>query len=436
LEFWNLVNLEEVLSWESLFINIAVLLEVDLDNLDTTKLRKRLDPATSLQAPTLGKLALAIKETTPEIYFSKFIISGVVDSPVVGVLKETDYIPSIELIPIPKPNILEKLILPLAIEPPLPQKLVIKTAKVIPNIISPSIDSQTFLEQYAKADTNDPLAQYYLGSCYYIGINVERNLDQAISWFRKSASYKYAQAEYLMGVYYQYGFGTDDHCNNEEAFFWYRRAAHGGNCKAMCHLGLHYLTGPVVIRSIKKSIEWYEKASEFDDPEAFNELGYFYLNGNGVKKDLVKAAFLFSRSADLGYDYGMYNNGFCLMTGTGTRKNQEMGIVWYIRAANAGNVSAMNSLGVCYRNGTGVNPDYPLAFEIFKSACMLDSTLATHNLAYCYEHGIGTKVNCAEALKYYLMAAEKGNLESQYRVGYMYKHGIGTAVDLLLAKAW
>ena len=72
-----------------------------------------------------------------------------------------------------------------------------------------------------------------------------------------------AEAQYRLGVLYEYGIGD-------------------------------------VNQDFAKSLEWYTKAAEYDNADAVNAIGYFYLNGCGVDVDLKLAEEYFSRAAELG----------------------------------------------------------------------------------------------------------------------------------------
>ena len=523
LEFWTVIKseMDEPLTWESLFENVAVLLEIDLELLDTVKLRKRLDPSNSLKIPTLAKLVLAIKKSLPEEYFIKFVIPLVekpqllvssdegitelmarierhrpasilgwkthylatankefeqrhdaarqalevrlanlqnvegkdekanLEAPKLYPVKTVEEISSANVISNNprfanggstssldkiKATTFRKASVHKESSSPLKPKVLqipIKSDEIalptnstdpsnfIPPISTLPTSSLSFREECAKANNNDPQSQYFLGCCYYQGHNVPQDHTIAVYWFKLSAQNKYSQAEYILGVYYEFGFEKlTEHCNLKDALVWYDKAACNGNIQAMCHLGFIYMND-AKFRNLKKSFAWYEKAANLNDPGALNALASFYEKGVEVRKDSKAAAELFEKSAKLGSDLGMYNYAACLMKGIGVEKNEKMGIDWYIDAANLGNVEAQNSLGICYLNGTGVEPNENLAFKIFESACLQEYTLAYHNLAYCYEHGLGTIMDWSQAIKYYKLAAKKGNLESQYHLGVM-----------------
>ena len=77
-------------------------------------------------------------------------------------------------------------------------------------------------------------AQGRLGSCYYSGDGVAKNLVEAVKWYRKAAEQGDAVAQYLLGLCYQYGDGIAK--DETEATKWYSKAAEQGFIKAKAKL--------------------------------------------------------------------------------------------------------------------------------------------------------------------------------------------------------
>lgn len=86
-------------------------------------------------------------------------------------------------------------------------------------------------EYYLKAARQgDAEAQFYLGLCYNYGDGVEKDLSEAVVWFRKAAHQGLAQAQFNLGLCYYNGNGVEK--NLSEAVKWFRKAAVQGLVKA------------------------------------------------------------------------------------------------------------------------------------------------------------------------------------------------------------
>ena len=82
-------------------------------------------------------------------------------------------------------------------------------------------------------------AQYQLGMCYEFGFGVEKDLSEAVKWFRKAAERGHADAQYQLGMCYDCGRGVKKDLN--EAVKWFRKAAAQGNVDAQWCVGLYDL---------------------------------------------------------------------------------------------------------------------------------------------------------------------------------------------------
>jgi septal ring-binding cell division protein DamX len=69
---------------------------------------------------------------------------------------------------------------------------------------------------------------------YAFGQGLDKDYEQALKWFRKSASHDVAQAQFNLGVFYENGYGLD--VNVATAKKWYALAAKGGLAEAKSKL--------------------------------------------------------------------------------------------------------------------------------------------------------------------------------------------------------
>ena len=66
-----------------------------------------------------------------------------------------------------------------------------------------------------------------LGVCYEHGQGVERDLDQALAWYRKGAEAGNGAAMTYLGVGYEQGQGVER--DLDQALAWYRKGAEAGD---------------------------------------------------------------------------------------------------------------------------------------------------------------------------------------------------------------
>ena len=66
--------------------------------------------------------------------------------------------------------------------------------------------------------------------CLAYGIHVPQDYDEAMKWYRKSAEQGHAEAQYAMGMSYNFGIAVP--ADTDEARKWYGLAADQGHKKA------------------------------------------------------------------------------------------------------------------------------------------------------------------------------------------------------------
>lgn len=85
-----------------------------------------------------------------------------------------------------------------------------------------------------------------------------------------------------------------------KAILWMRKAALGGDSKAMFNLALSLAEGEGAKRDPKEARKWFRKAAARGHAGAMYCLGEVYRDGDGVRANPVKALAWFSRAKAAG----------------------------------------------------------------------------------------------------------------------------------------
>ncbi|MFN5353031.1 MAG: tetratricopeptide repeat protein [Burkholderiaceae bacterium] len=133
-------------------------------------------------------------------------------------------------------------------------------------------------------------AQYYLGLIYQYGRGIKEDYDKAIALYKKAAEQGHVKAQFELASIYEDDDGIEDHMG--QAVKWYLKAAEQGHVSAQSNLGYFYHSGIGVEQNFEQAVMWYQKAVDKDDDEARELLGFMYAEGEGVKQDFYKAAYL------------------------------------------------------------------------------------------------------------------------------------------------
>jgi len=185
------------------------------------------------------------------------------------------------------------------------------------------------LAHFLEAESNDSLANCYLGIMYYKGLGVSVDVVKAISYFRASLpneesyinlghiymgeklyheallsfkkayyeNYSNSIAQFNIGFLHENGYGTPK--NIQKAIKWYKYSSNNQNQFAQLNLGRIYLnqTPP----DINKAILFFEKSSQNQNCDASYNLGLIYENGINVNVDINKAISYYSKAAKNGH---------------------------------------------------------------------------------------------------------------------------------------
>ena len=257
---------------------------------------------------------------------------------------------------------------------------------------------QNIAELKQKAEQGDADAQNNLGYCYAKGDGVEKDLREAVKWYRKSAEQGDADAQYNLALCYHKGYGAE--------------------------------------KDLREAVKWYRKSAEQGDALAQYNLGLCYFNGDGVEKDLREAVKWLCKSAEQGHVKAQYFLALCYDGGYGVEKNPREAVKWYRKAAEQGHAKAQYYLALCYDNGEGVEKDLREAVKWYRKAAEQGHADAQRNLALCYYKGEGVEKDLREAVKWFRKAAEQGHAKAQYNLGLCYYKGYGVIQNNVKAYAW
>ena len=92
--------------------------------------------------------------------------------------------------------------------------------------------------------------------------------------------------------------------NYTEAFKCFQKDAEQGNADAQFGLGVMYQYGQGVKQDYFKAFEWYQKAAEQGIAQAQYSLGIMYYDGKGVRQNYTKAKEYFGLACDNKYQDG------------------------------------------------------------------------------------------------------------------------------------
>lgn len=144
------------------------------------------------------------------------------------------------------------------------------------NVLDYSALSEDVKRHLELAYAGDASAQNELAIDYDEGRGgLVEDDEQAVYWFRRGAEGGDAYAMSNLGLMYQYGNGVAQ--DFQQAAYWYEQAANAGNTDAMAHLGTLHAYGRLGAVDFDAATRWYRKSllGPFD-PDAANDAAWFF----------------------------------------------------------------------------------------------------------------------------------------------------------------
>ena len=120
------------------------------------------------------------------------------------------------------------------------------------------------------AEKGDARAQFNIGYMYAKGWGVQKELAEAVKWYRKAAEEGLEIAQHYLGLAYINGEGVVP--NDAEAAKWFKRAAEQGFSRSQYMLGAMYLDGRGVPKDVVQGYAWVVLAGQRGTPSRTAEI--------------------------------------------------------------------------------------------------------------------------------------------------------------------
>ena len=263
------------------------------------------------------------------------------------------------------------------------------------------------------AEAGNAQAQCDLGTYYYQGKHVTKDLEKAVEWFKKSAVGEWALGQWNLALCYMDGVGIVK--NYDEALYWFGEATARGymqQFEKMCNDGekgwkdkpfMNYVKGmsQYCSNDIVNAYEEFKKIKK-NVVEAQTMMAICMANKDYKKHNAKKAAKELIKISDTGNAMAMFFLASLYEAGNGIEKDKDIALSIYQKSAEAGYATAQCYLGNLYYEGRLVNQDYSSAVKYYQYAekqGRLTETAASR-YADCIEKGLGgLKADKTKAIK-------------------------------------
>ena len=217
----------------------------------------------------------------------------------------------------------------------------------------------------------------------------------------------------------------------EAAVTLFRKAAEAGSASARRNLGVCLLRGEGLERNPEAAVAELSKAADLGDWRSAMMLHLLHEGQSGGPLDPVKAEKWRLRARELLEETVAKDDDDEAVAMFG-----KIGVALLRAAAERGEAEAQSGLGECHRLGRGVPQSDVQAFNWHFMAANQGDAFSQYMVACFFFHGDGIGRDEAQAFAWALKAAEQGDETAQYNVGRCYLDGTGVAENRETATEW
>lgn len=193
-----------------------------------------------------------------------------------------------------------------------------------------------------KAGQGDADYEYLYAACFENGWGVEKDLPQALTWYKKAANHEQKSAYNAIGNFYRLGWSVKQ--DDNEAFKWFKKGVEASDAQAMLNLGNCYYFGMGTEKNVDKAVELWQQAADNDNAFALAQMGDCYFYGIGVEKDMDKAVEYLTQASDRNVEGAQYRLGLLYYAGQGVKQDLSYSELLMKKARDGGMKEAQDFL--------------------------------------------------------------------------------------------
>lgn len=323
-------------------------------------------------------------------------------------------------------------------------------------------DAQSYEQALKLAEEGDGASMYRLAMMYYNGEQTDKDVKQALRWFRESAKEEYVPAMLRMMQFYRDGEQVKQ--NFQLSMSWVKKAAATGDPRGQFALADAYIYGLAgrqdvdaglailgeraalgdesAERLVEKVLEDIQDARERFDAgirnpstaSGYYEMGMYCQKGDGYYTYPREAAEYFQKAAEKEHVDAQYQLACAYYYGEGVKKNEELCVQWLEKAAAKSHKEAMELL-----NGIQEKQKIKREKADFKSSLKQaekGDAYAQSRVAEFYLNGTGVKKDIQKGIEWYEKASETDEGYAARQLAKLYAEGGIIPVDEERAAYW
>ena len=323
-------------------------------------------------------------------------------------------------------------------------------------------DAQSYEQALKLAEEGDGASMYRLAMMYYNGEQTDKDVKQALRWFRESAKEEYVPAMLRMMQFYRDGEQVKQ--NFQLSMSWVKKAAATGDPRGQFALADAYIYGLAGRRDVDAGLAILGERAALGDESAerlvekvlgdiqdarerfdagirnpstasgYYEMGMYCQKGDGYYTYPREAAEYFQKAAEKEHVDAQYQLACAYYYGEGVKKNEELCVQWLEKAAAKSHKEAMELL-----NGIQEKQKTKREKADFKSSLKQaekGDAYAQSRVAEFYLNGTGVKKDIQKGIEWYEKASETDEGYAARQLAKLYAEGGIIPVDEERAAYW
>ncbi|KAK8867178.1 hypothetical protein M9Y10_010154 [Tritrichomonas musculus] len=298
--------------------------------------------------------------------------------------------------------------------------------------------SETYSEDYLKnliyaietipQVTDDPEKLFDIGTFFFEGVYVSKDLLKAIDYYSRSADQNYAKAQFKLGSIYSEE--QSDLYDIEKAVHYYSLAANQNYAKAQYKLGSIYSEEQSDLHDIRKAIHYYSLAANQNYAKAQCKLGSIYSEEQSDLYDIEKAIHCYSLAANQNYAKAQCKLGSIYSEEQSNLHDIRKAIHYYSLAANQNYAKAQCKLGSIYSEEQSDLHDIRKAIHYYSLAANQNYAKAQCKLGSIYSEEQSDLYDIEKAIHCYSLAANQNYAKAQCKLGSIYSEEQSDLYDI------
>src|SRR5271166_1953286 len=213
-------------------------------------------------------------------------------------------------------------------------------------------------------------AAFRIAELYVKGEGVQRNLAEAVKWYRQASERNHAKAQFRLGLVLLNGALGGGVAKWRDAASARDAELAQKNVQALFPCGFEVQPDP------DEALRWLEEAARNGVQEADGVVGAVYMDGRVRPRDFAVARRRLELAAEAGEASAQFRLGDILYRGLGAPSDPAAAADWYERAAAQGHARAALAIGSLLISGEGRRQDKVAAGAYFERAAEAEDAQA------------------------------------------------------------